>query len=503
MEKFKKSLILIIILCIFLTAAFTACSSPKEIGGVAATAETDLEETGDTETDRLFIKDSLPVGLNFNGTEYRIFSSDGEDYKNKYIQGLEEITGDIVFDTVIERNQIVEERLNIAFKYFVFPLTLDKVAGAVRQTVMSGEDAYDLIVAGQFGTCQIVSEGLFVNIKDGKYFDFDQPWWNVNYMNEISIGKDKSFFMAGDYFIDTLRLTRLLYFNKSLWDDYFGSSVGNSTELYRMVLDGKWTFDAMTGFVKQVYRDLNGNSTHDKEDMYGYTTYWTGSSVDAFAFATDIEFTKRDTNGLISLTINNEKSVKFTEMLNNFFWCEGSFVFPISDPGNVNHFKSGISLFLGNATFYDADALREMELDYGALPNPKYDEAQKNYSSLVHDTANYGMIPITSDKLEMTSAVVEALCAESYRRLMPAYFETALKVKYVRDDISSEMIDLIHDSLRTNFIFAYYVSLNNVGSIFRTLVTNKSNDFVSEYSKIEKGALTGLEKLQSVFLDNN
>jgi hypothetical protein len=189
-------------------------------------------------------------------------------------------------------------------------------------------------------------------------------------------------------------------------------------------------------------------------------------------------------------------------MLNEFFWCEGSYIYP--DDSNGAKFASGEALFNGNSYLFTGETqFREMDNDYGMIPNPKYDEAQENYMSLIHDTANLGMIPITSNKLEMTSAVVEALCSETYRTLIPAYYETALKIKYTRDDISSQMIDLIHDSVSTNFAFVYYAQLNNAGMIFRTLVTNKSNDFVSEYAKLEAGAITGLDKLVTAYMENN
>jgi hypothetical protein len=99
-------------------------------------------------------------------------------------------------------------------------------------------------------------------------------------------------------------------------------------------------------------------------------------------------------------------------------------------------------------------------------------------------------------------AVLEALCAESYRSVIPAYYETALKVKYTRDEVSAQMIDIIHDSIRTDFTFVYYASLNNAGMIYRTLVTAKSSDFISTYAKLEKGALSALDKLISAYTEN-
>ena len=97
---------------------------------------------------------------------------------------------------------------------------------------------------------------------------------------------------------------------------------------------------------------------------------------------------------------------------------------------------------------------------------------------------------------------IEAMSAETWKSLMPAYYETALKVKYVRDDASAQMIDIIHDSISTEFAFVYYATLNNAGQIYRTLVTNNSNDFMSTWAKLEKGATKALDKLNAAYLDN-
>ena len=55
-------------------------------------------------------------------------------------------------------------------------------------------------------------------------------------------------------------------------------------------------------------------------------------------------------------------------------------------------------------------------------------------------------VPITATNLERTGIITEALSAESYKRVIPAYYETALKTKYARDDESVQMLDMIANS---------------------------------------------------------
>ena len=65
------------------------------------------------------------------------------------------------------------------------------------------------------------------------------------------------------------------------------------------------------------------------------------------------------------------------------------------------------------------------------------------------------------------------------------------------------MIDLIHDTITTNFIYAYNYALNGVGMIYRDLVTKQSSDYTSAVEKIRRGAEKKLEELYEAFNENN
>jgi hypothetical protein len=87
-----------------------------------------------------------------------------------------------------------------------------------------------------------------------------------------------------------------------------------------------------------------------------------------------------------------------------------------------------------------------MEVEFGIIPYPKYDEAQPNYVSRVE----YYMamqVPVTNPDLERAGVMLEALNGESAKTIIPAYYEIALKSKYARDDDSAQMLDLIFNTL--------------------------------------------------------
>ncbi|MBQ4137301.1 MAG: hypothetical protein IJD67_04240, partial [Clostridia bacterium] len=155
--------------------------------------------------------------------------------------------------------------------------------------------------------------------------------------------------------------------------------------------------------------------------------------------------------------------------------------------------------------------MREMSDDFGILPFPKWDEAQEEYITLSHNSATTVCIPISVDTEkanEEVSAAIEALASESYRRVTIAYYETALKAAYNRDDQSAQMIDIItgqHPTIKStftsNFIFEYSSSLGKIGTIFSTLINNQSTNFISQYDSIIGSAESGLKELIKQYKD--
>ncbi|MGM9624428.1 MAG: hypothetical protein ACI3XM_01850, partial [Eubacteriales bacterium] len=123
------------------------------------------------------------------------------------------------------------------------------------------------------------------------------------------------------------------------------------------------------------------------------------------------------------------------------------------------------------------------------------------YISSSHDTTEIGVIPITTSKFDMTCAVLEVLNRETQKIVLPAYYETGLKVKYSRDDMSSKMIDIIHDNIGGSFALAYSSSCSNVfmQASFYTPLIAKKTDFVSNYVKLEKAAQKNLDRMVEAF----
>lgn len=136
-----------------------------------------------------------------------------------------------------------------------------------------------------------------------------------------------------------------------------------------------------------------------------------------------------------------------------------------------------------------------MNSDFGIIPYPKYDETQKSYHSSSLDEFSLFLIPMDAKDPEMTSIITEALCAESYKIVVPKFYDVALKTRNARDDDSSEMIDLIRDGLTFDWGYLHSSSLGGVGHLFVNLIRNNDNNVVSGF---DANASTYEENLNTV-----
>ena len=114
-------------------------------------------------------------------------------------------------------------------------------------------------------------------------------------------------------------------------------------------------------------------------------------------------------------------------------------------------FADGLGMFTTGLVRDAANIYNSMEDDFGVLPTPKYDENQEKYLTLLNENSTPFGITTTSKNIDAVSATMEALCEENHYTVSPVYFETALKVKYSRDDESAKMFDLIRESATFDF----------------------------------------------------
>ena len=485
----KKLLTLLLCLAMLLPA-FAACSENASDGGQDAaqssstpSAETPAEE--EPEITRANYPDTLPDDLNFDGVTLDITAFGLPNSINYDCTG--ELTGDVVLDAVYNRNIAVEDRLNLKLNYVFGSADWGGFPSEVMTILQAGTDDYDLVVEE--------SSQLFSQSIQGFYYDFltldninlEQPWWYADMMAESQFDNTKRYFLNGDICLTVFMGASAMYFNKPVFTDYFG----DVNTLYDAVLDGTWTYEKFADYCRSVYTDTNGNGTADAADLMGFRFEQWGIP-NYMSMSTGLTYALRDDEGFPILDIYTENGIKWGETLYRLLYTDN-----ISMLGSKQEtFIAGTSLFFPGM-FDTAMVLRDVDFEYGIVPYPKLDESLDYLCGAATANGCGVAIPVSANpaKMSATTAALEALCAEAYRKVVPAWYETALKIKYSDATIDAQMVDIIYNHINSPFIMMADKALGT-GSIYTNAVFGSSNEgaFASWWAKNEKLLVKKLEK---------
>lgn len=309
---------------------------------------------------------------------------------------------------------------------------------------------------------------------------------------------DKLYFANGNISLDNYLHTYCMYSNNDLVSDL---SLENP---YTLVQEGRWTLDTLRSLSEQSYADLNGDGKRDNDDRWGFVVEG-GNIISGFVESCDVS--------IITLSpdlqnnkyeFGNEHNIDVVQTLCALLHeSDGVMIHTNTTGGDVGAdqylFSNGNVVFTGG-WFGDTDYYREVDVDFGVLPYPKYDEDQANYQTRVGTGAPVVAIPVTTKDPSMISAVLEVMSAEGYYQMRPAYFDTALKNKYSRDEQTREMIDLITGNITVDFGTIYVYVLDSIDDQFKGTIGANNPNWASKTASWEKSVMTKLDTLLETFL---
>ena len=448
----------------FLLLADVSCGSASEAddGTTAAAASDSAEET----TESLY----TDLGeYDFGGRSFTIVYSE-EQLGSLWPYEADEQNGDIVNDAVYERNTSVGEKYNAEIIYEDVGGLWDEVGNALLKSVMSGENAYDLAITHMFaGINQLVSSKALYNFNDLPVVNYDKPWW-AQHLRDTLEADGVLLLNVSDL---VYNFNDCIFFNKQILEDY-----QIDADLYQLVRDSKWTWDKLIGMAKSVSSDLNGDSKFDENDMYGYAMVPNSALDSNWVYANGMTMAAVE-NGKISLeSINSERMRSVVDFMNDLVNIGNqTYISTSSDLQDTKIFLDGHSLFMENVTTV-LPGMRDSELDFGIVPLPKYDEAQSDYYARA--TTQMLALPATLDDPVFTGVILEALSMESHRIVNPKVYEISFSGKYLRDEESYEMYQIIADCGVYDFNWTFG-SGNTFAYIMRDLIRSGVADTLSSY----------------------
>ena len=453
--------------------------------------------------------DSIPEDYDLLGETISMFYSTSDET----VIGDSETT-DIVYSKIHERNLSVEERLNVELDF----QKSDAIAWTdnvdiIKREIQTMSTAWEAVFTGNNVVIQYKLFNYFHNMNDSEYIDIDERWWYADAIEELSVDNYNYRFLYGDIHIGAYGCTGVIFYNKDYYEQYLSSNKDREEPYYK-VLDGKWTFEEFTRLTKKAHIERGGDGSND---IHGFSLFRYAEQIHYLRESCGIRMYERNDMGIPEIDFMDEKSVDFTNKLYSFIYeNEGAWLFYPNrigeEEGHEDDFPNGKVMFLmGTLSNVLNDNMREMKTDFGVLPYPKWDEEQEEYRNFLHNSSTLLACPVSADYdrvNEEVSAVIEALASESYRRVSVAYYETALKTAYTRDDLDAQMIDIVtgqHDTVKStlskNFLYEYSWAIGGIGNIFYTMMRDKSTNFASTYDSLYYTSNLGIKELIQQYKD--
>ena len=470
----------VLLVVLMLVPMIASCKKEEEEGAESTTVASTAGATPRSET-----PDSLPDNLDFGGEEIKIFwGAYDTSFNAKELECDGSLTSDSVSQAVYYRNESVEKRLNIDLVFMETDAvaTTKAYTSAIESLVVSmADESVDVIYHRAANATSHVVQGYFRQLGDLQYLDFDQPWWFTEQMNRIAFKEGEPYILMGDLLVSNYANMSAMFFNKDYYSVLYQR---DADELYDMVKNGEWTWDTYFKICSEAYID-NGNGIVDIEDKFG-SHYESSSTRTAgyYAFTSGLSFSGRDAEGYPTIDINNSISIELVERLYGWIYETGNLIDFTFDEAKQSFYNGNVlfhTYFLTLGKFVQSSA----EFDYGVIPFPKYSE-DYDYQTAILTGAGVYCIPqyLGEDSLASVGATLEALCAESYRKVSYEYYDTVLKTKQAGSGKDAEMIDLMRDNLSFDILYWIGPSIGAPQNFFHELITKKqSKDFASYWGQ--------------------
>lgn len=362
-------------------------------------------------------------GVTYDGHEFKFLN--GSDYYFMYVFLDPDMTGDVLDDTCFKRNLLAEQKFDITITEETQPY--NKLASHAKTLILADEDIYDAMYIPNTALTPLISENLFYDLLEIEQLYIDKIWWDQPLI-ERNIIDGRLFYATSDLNLMAFEGIWCMYFNEEMMDE-----LGLEAP-FQLALDGKWTFDQLKKYCAEA-ANLNGDASFEFDvngkSIYGMVNFGMSNYM---AYGMGAEYTKRDENGRYHFTADTDPHfAEVWESLISFYGTkDGNYVKGKADDlapdGYFTIFMENRALFL-NAELKGATMLREWDGNFGLLPQPKFDESQESYESNVCSGCFSFCIPNTNTNLERTGTIVDYLTYESYKELLPRYYDIHVSLK--------------------------------------------------------------------------
>lgn len=481
------SVIFILFILVFTVFTQTGCADNDSSNFI----NTD-ESFADTEPQTEDIYADL-ITADYEGYEFRVLNNISNFALTQFAS--EALDGEAINDAVFERNRKIEEKLNIKISEQREEYNI--VNSAMDKCLQANEDAYDIFFNELHFVVPYGTEGYLYDINDLSSLKLDREWWNQSVISGLTIG-NTLYVLCGELHFMFQESVWVLGFNKSIQENY---SIG---DIYGYVKNGTWTYEIFRQMINAAADDLDGDGKWTAADQFGATAY-SGVTM-PFIYSSGEKLIKRDSNNMPYYEPVSERFIDVYETVVDMVFSNtnGGFFMDGTTKG-LTAGKTWHDMFIEGKTLFYCEVLgslkklRQMDNEFGIVPFPKYDDTF-DYVTLTASYAAALGIPITNPDAERTAVIIDNLCAESTRSVKNVYYNVLLEGKYIRDNESSEMLDIIFG----NRVFALeqIYGWGNLSTTIMNAASAKQIAIASKITAIEEKISIDIGKTIDYYINN-
>ena len=433
------SLLLALVLCL---AAFVGC------GDATTTDETTKAPNSNNSEETTENSDLHPeIKKNEYNTEFYLSIMTHVNQTNLY--WVEESSNDVLTDAVFQRQEYLKEYLGVDM-FAIEEFDSESYITRLQTAVKNRDDSVHLTLSHTFmGIEGFITGNYLTDFNDIDVIDINSDHWNEEFMEEVSIN-GHMFLGYSDF---NIARTQVVAFNKDMYDKY-DDAIGE--EFYTMVTDYRWTLDKMISIANLVYIDATSDGK-TIDDTFGLVADFEVPYASLLQ-ACNISVVDMNDKGQYIISVyteeNNIKTATLVDKLYNLVRTNGAYLSDdptYQEPGKIfaadralMHFARTTSLpgFLNDG------------INFGVLPYPMYDEAQKNVGYRSLQWGGYLCIPSYLANEDMAYETVELLAYIS-DKVNVAYYEKLLGKQVADAPQDRKMLDIVWNSVCSDFGLTY------------------------------------------------
>lgn len=465
-------------------------STTETTGNVAADTTADTTEEESTENYDTGLPD-----MDFGGRTFTFYTKNDDSWSDWFEFSIyaEEMNGEVLNDAVYSRNSYVQEKCDVVLAEYA--PNSGNFTSEIGNAIQAGDSQYDVVMPALNHAGELVLKGYLLDLNEVDNINLSQNWWDQCSISDLSLA-NKLYMVSGDISMLNADATWCTMINLAVLND-----LGAETP-YQYVAEDNWNFDTYKALCENASIDLNGDGVYDKNDSIANLTQ--NENATAMLVCFGYHMIEKDSDDLPYFDLEgNERAYTILQDLSEFMNDDRlSLNYHTKGSADGYHLLTTKMFQENRGLFWITNLqmvrrLREMETDFGIAPVPKYDEQQENYCNVVWQVGSYVTVPITAANSAESGYILETISAKSRELLRPAYYETALSKKYLRDEESVEMLDLVIDNRSYELELAFNFGVQSAVNSIVLDEKEPASTFASSAKSIAASIEKALEKIDA------